>query len=491
VFLVLFGGWFFRTLLFRGDSCLMPPPQVLLLSADPAVVQTVREVSSLCGLSSSVCTEPEAAVLRLQETAFMALLVHVLNPEDTQKVLPLLWAINNAKQTCATVVLVNSPNDEQLAALLRAGATDCIEGPLDRARLARVLQDIQGLNSSAASLDVPEKPEEDLTCAFFEAFSPGMAGMADQLRRVAPQDATVLLTGETGTGKTRLARLIHQLSPRRGEPFLVVDCGALSSGLVESELFGHARGAFTGADRERAGKLAAAGSGTLLLDEVNSLPPPLQGKLLRAVDERVFEPVGSDRPRQVKARLIAASNAPLEREVEAGRFRADLYHRLNVVGFFLPPLRDRRPSIAPLACRFLKELASRNRADVTGLSSSAMQALERYHWPGNVRELRNVIDRAVALCPGPRINLDDLPDVIRTAASTSPHPLPAEDDPFFPLPPGEDEEERELILRALRKHNNKRRAAAEELGISRMGLYNKLQKHGLGELASSGPASGL
>jgi transcriptional regulator with GAF, ATPase, and Fis domain len=164
----------------------------------------------------------------------------------------------------------------------------------------------------------------------------GLDRLMAQVRRVAPLDVTVLLTGETGSGKSRLARLLHDLSPRRGRPFVVVDCSALTPSLAESELFGHARGAFTGADRDRTGKLAAAGEGTLLLDEVNSLPLALQGKLLRAVEDRVFEPLGSDRLLPLRARVIAAANAPLEEEVEAGRFRADLYYRLNVVAFRVP-----------------------------------------------------------------------------------------------------------------------------------------------------------
>src|SRR5262249_18983745 len=166
-------------------------------------------------------------------------------------------------------------------------------------------------------------------------------------------------------------------------------------------------------DRDRPGKLAAAAAGTLLLDEVNSLPLPLQAKLLRAVDERVFEPVGSNKPQPLRARLIAVSNAPLEQEVAAGRFRGDLYYRLNVVGFYLPPLRDRRAAIAPLAGQFLAEFAARNRPDVRGLAAPAVRALEGYGWPGNVRELRNVVERAVALCPGPEVLLRDLPEPLR------------------------------------------------------------------------------
>jgi two-component system response regulator HydG len=220
------------------------------------------------------------------------------------------------------------------------------------------------------------------------------------------------------------------------------------------------------------------------LDEVNSLPAALQGKLLRAVDERVFEPVGSNRPQPVRARLVAVSNAPLEREVAEGRFRADLYHRLNVVAFALPPLRERRQAVAPLAQRFLAEFAGRNRPDVTGIALEALRALEDYDWPGNVRELRNVLERAVALCPGPQVQRGDLPEAIRSAGPASPAavagwragPVAGE-----PATLGRSAEEAEVrrILEALHKHRNNRLRAAAELGISRMGLYNKLHKYGL------------
>jgi DNA-binding NtrC family response regulator len=237
---------------------------------------------------------------------------------------------------------------------------------------------------------------------------------------VAPLDITLLLVGETGTGKTRLARLIHLHSPRHHEPFQVVACGALSANLIESELFGHVQGAFTGADRDRPGKFAAAGRGTLVLDEVNSLPRPLQAKLLRAVDERAFEPVGANRTQTLQARLIALSNVPLEQEVAAGRFRADLCYRLNVVSLHLPPLQGRPLCIAALSRRFLEEFAARNRPDVCGLTDEALCALREYCWPGNVRQLRNVVERAVALCPGPRVELRDLPEAVRAPRTGRP-----------------------------------------------------------------------
>jgi transcriptional regulator with PAS, ATPase and Fis domain len=328
---------------------------------------------------------------------------------------------------------------------------------------------------------------EDLD-PFLDAFPPECRQLREQLRRVVPQETTLLLTGETGTGKTRLARLVHQQSPRREAPFLVVDCGALSATLIESELFGHVKGAFTGADRDRPGKLAAAGGGTLILDEINSLPLPLQAKLLRAVDERVFEPVGANKSQPVRARLVAASNAPLEEEVAAGRFRLDLYYRLNVVSFHLPPLRERRGAVAPLARKFLTEFAARNRPDLRGLSPDVVRALEEYHWPGNVRQLRNVIERAAALCTGPDVLPADLPEAIRCAAQSRPAcaalaiglalrtEAPPQD---LTLRQSKAQDEVLRITDALRKHGNNRLRAAAELGISRMGLYKKLHRHGL------------
>ena len=315
--------------------------------------------------------------------------------------------------------------------------------------------------------------------------SPEMISLLDQVHRVAPQNTTILLGGETGTGKSRLARLIHDLSPRRSEPFLVVNCGALAAGLIESELFGHARGAFTGAVAARDGRLAEVGSGTLLLDDIDGLPPALQVKLLRAVEERVFEAVGANRQHALQARLIAASNRDLKEEVAAGRFRADLYYRLNVVDFHLPPLRQRRNIIAPLAREFLAKFAAENGRQVHHIAERALCALEAYNWPGNIRELRNVIERAVALCPGQEVRLSDLPDSLHQTQKGPAFPflVRAASSPTQAAPPHRiqtvEEAEAACIHEALRRQKYNRTRAAKELGISRVTLHNKIRKYGL------------
>jgi DNA-binding NtrC family response regulator len=312
-----------------------------------------------------------------------------------------------------------------------------------------------------------------------------MSRMMEQIDRVAPQETSILLRGETGTGKSRLARVIHQISPRRAERFLVVNCGALSTTLIESEMFGHVKGSFTGADADRTGKFAEVGRGTLLLDDIDALPVQLQAKLLRVVEERVFEPVGSNRTLPMQARLIVASNCAFEREVAAARFRADLYYRLNVVSFDLLPLREQRELIPALAKRFLIEFTSRNGRVLNRIAPEALAALTEYHWPGNIRELRNVMERACALSAGMQIQLADLTEALRPA-DVRDGVLPGEGMPRLALSPltgtlaqARDKTEVALIVNALERHQNNRLRAAAELGISRVTLYKKLRQYGL------------
>jgi transcriptional regulator with PAS, ATPase and Fis domain len=316
-----------------------------------------------------------------------------------------------------------------------------------------------------------------------------MADQMSRIRRVSQQTTTILLTGETGSGKSMMTRFIHANSPRQNEPYLVVDCGALSGHLIESEMFGHVRGAFTGAERERHGKFAAAGTGTLVLDEINSLPLSLQVKLLRAVEERVFEPVGSNKSEPLRARLIAVSNVPLEEEVRRERFRADLFYRLNVLEFRIPPLRERPGAIIPLAHQLLRASATAACQGVTAIAPAVLELLLGYSWPGNVRELRNVIEGAAALATGPVIQLSDLPESFRSRLGSPAISIARKtvddvsdfENHSLPLnPPGlEGDDEVARILTVLRKHNNNRRKAAIELGMSRVTLYKKLHRCGL------------
>jgi DNA-binding NtrC family response regulator len=441
-------------------------------------VQSVREVlDSIDYLQLEVCANEEQVGREIKRKDVVMVLAHLGSLGGDAEATNLLWSIAATRRPCPTLLLAEHYHEPHANALLRAGAADFLELPTDLEKLAQIVVALTlrvhfpPRGASARGPDDAPAPAEE---ALQELVTVDMGDLITQVRRIAPQDSTLLLSGETGTGKTALARLIHELSPRRAEPFLVVDCAALSAGVIESELFGHVKGAFTGADRDRQGKLVAAGSGTLLLDEVNALPLSLQSKLLRAVGERTVEPVGAVRSQPVRARVIAASNVSLENEVTAGRFRADLYYRLNVVGFHLPPLRERRAAIAPLAQRFLEEYAGRNRLKVHGFRSEALEALEGYDWPGNIRELRNVIERAVALCEWGEIGLDDLPANLRAVVPQPRHVPKA----CAPLHRSREEAEIQQIKEALTKHRNNRMRAAEELGISRMGLYKKLHKYG-------------
>ena len=303
------------------------------------------------------------------------------------------------------------------------------------------------------------------------AQSPAMRKLVDLARRVAKVDSTVLLTGESGAGKERIARLVHEESTRAAGPFIAVNCGAITETLLESELFGHARGAFTGATSDRPGLFEAANSGTLLLDEVGEVSPGMQVKLLRALQEREIRRVGENKSRRIDVRVVAATNRDLAHGVAGGTFRQDLYYRLKVVELHVPPLRERRDDVLPLARVLLGESALRMKRKISSLAPSAADQLLRYEWPGNVRELENAMERAVALARGSRVELEDLPEEIRRAFAK---PV-ASKGTVRPL----DEVEKDYILAALKLNDGNQTHTAEQLQIGSATLYRKLRRYRL------------
>ena len=319
------------------------------------------------------------------------------------------------------------------------------------------------------------EPGAEARVAYFSglvARSEGMQRLFRLIENLAESEATVLLTGESGTGKELVARAIHLHSPRHGGPFVAVNSAALPGELLESELFGHVRGAFTGAVRDRAGRFEVAAGGTLFLDEVGDLPLPLQGKLLRVLQERTFERVGESRSRPADARILAATHLDLREAVREGRFREDLYYRLRVVPVEIPPLRARREDIEPLAQHLLARVARRSGREVR-ISPDAQRLLLEHDWPGNVRELENALEYAVAVCRGQTILPEDLPGELREPRPAGGAAVPA------PFPVAQPEGERERILAALAAERWRREAAARRLGLSRSTLWRRMRELGL------------
>jgi len=355
---------------------------------------------------------------------------------------------------------------------MQRGAFDYLQKPFDademKLRVGRALAARRHRIENAFL-----RTERDQAHGFDELIgvSAKLRAVADLVRRVAPSDASVLITGETGTGKELIARAIHRRSPRQEHLLVPVNLAAIPLELLESELFGYARGAFTGAVTEREGKLELADGGTLFLDEVGETPLPLQPKLLRVLQDGVVERVGSNRRREVNVRLISATNRDLEESIRAEQFRRDLFYRIRVVEIPLPPLRERREDIPFLAAHFLRRFARTRSAGVPGITEGALRLLDSYPWPGNVRELENVIERAVVLCRG---------GTIGTGLLDLRQPGAVQNEPgAVRLDEAMDRLERDMILRALDETRQVKARAARLLGVSERSLWYKLKKHGL------------
>ena len=340
--------------------------------------------------------------------------------------------------------------------------------------LLRLKAEAKSLGRRVQELESTGRAQPDLS--WIRMPSPAMKRLTQQVEAAAPTEATVLLLGESGTGKSLVARILHRLSVRGRGPFVEINCGAVAPGLIESELFGHARGAFTGADRERAGLFEEADGGTIFLDEIAELPLELQVKLLTVLEQRRVRRVGENRDRPVNVRMIAATNADLATSVRSGRFREDLYYRLNVINLTVPPLRDRPEDILPLARRFLEEIAHETNRRVRGFTPAGEEVLLAYAWPGNVRELRNVVERSLLMRrEGDLVEVEPLLESAPRAIQSS----LAIRLPERALPEAMVEYERGVILESLRQSGGVVARAADVLGISRTNLHNKLRKHGL------------
>jgi two-component system response regulator PilR (NtrC family) len=321
--------------------------------------------------------------------------------------------------------------------------------------------------------------------------SQAMRRILELVERVAKTKSTVLITGESGTGKERIAHAIHDASDRASRPFLVVNCGAIPEALMESELFGHDKGAFTGATSRHAGIFREADGGTVLLDEVGELPTQLQVKLLRVLQERKVRSVGASAEMDVDVRVLAATNRVVEDDVKAGKFRQDLYYRLNVIRIEVPPLRQRREDIAELTEHFLRRCSAEHKKEVRAFTVDATRAFDAYAFPGNVRELENLVERAVTLASGPVIGLADLPNEVGGAATAATPALVALPEEGCNLDSVVDEVERRLLVQALERAGGVRAQAAKLLGVTLRSLRYRLQKHALADDTDEAPSDDL
>jgi DNA-binding NtrC family response regulator len=379
----------------------------------------------------------------------------------------------------AVIMITGYGTVESAIEAIRLGAFDFLTKPLIDEEL---LLAIQRALSQRQVIEENKTLKQQLDLRFGMENIVGHDGrmrkIFDVIDSVADTRATVLITGESGTGKSLIARAIHRRSSRRDKPFIEVACGALPETLLESELFGHVAGAFTGAMGEKPGKFRLADQGTIFLDEISTASPAMQVKLLRVLQDFEFEPVGGTKTFRVDARVILATNDDLSRLVAEGRFRQDLFYRINVINIELPPLRDRIGDIPLLAEHFLKQAAAEAGKDVRGFTAEALDALRRYRWPGNVRELQNAVERAVLLGKGGAVAIDELPQAVAAGSSPSVEPIAGRS-----LKQALADPERQLIREVLEAHNWCRNAAAQTLGINRTTLYKKMKRLGLEDVA--------
>ncbi|HFQ89499.1 MAG TPA: sigma-54-dependent Fis family transcriptional regulator [Desulfobulbus sp.] len=418
------------------------------------------------GWESDEADDGTTAVARVEEGPYDAILMDVrMTTMDGMEALKRIHAINPA---IPVVIMTAYSSVDSAVEAIKKGAHDYLTKPLDFDRLRHTLEVAMGHRRKEERRSLSGQPFGDDNRIVGTSLP--MQELWDMIVHVAPTEATVLITGESGTGKELVASALHHKSNRASGPFVKVNCAALAENLLESELFGHEKGAFTGADRRREGRFVQAQGGTLFLDEIGETSPAMQAKLLRVLQEHELQRVGGQETIHVDVRIVAATNRNLEEEVAAGRFREDLYYRLNVVVLEVPPLRERQGDIPLLAEYFFRNFARRNNRQVAGITPECMDVLNRYPWPGNVRELENSIERGVILMRGEYLDVSSLPLTIqRWAGRNAPEPVEE--------PATLKEAERALILKTLKETAGNRSEAARRLQITRKTLLNKLKSY--------------
>jgi DNA-binding NtrC family response regulator len=435
--------------------------RVLIVEDDSSVRNTIVTFLELEGYEVDAVGSTHEALKKLEQRSYPVVVSDIYLDERTG--LDVLDAARAANPDCAVILMTGRGTMETVMRATQGGAFDYIAKPFELDRLLETIRRAEARHVQPAGddeADIDDLPESEMI-----ASSPIMVDIYKKISLVAPKDTTVLIEGETGTGKELIARMIHRYSPRAEHPFIPVDCGAIVPSLMESELFGALRGAYTGSDRDRIGVFEAANRGTVFLDEVGEIDQAFQLKLLRFLQEREIRPVGSPRSRQVDVRVLAATNRNLKKLVDQGEFREDLWYRLAVIPIHVPPLRERRGDV-PLLAQYFADRANSRFGTRAKLMESGVRALEEYTWPGNVRQLQHLIERLCILAPGGRI---DRSAVLGAMESTQPDQHPTE---------SLADTEAEQIRKVLSATGGNKSRAAKILGIERKTLYRKLERMG-------------
>ena len=447
---------------------------ILVVDDDREIRLAIAEYLRECGHRAETSHDYRDAVSRLEEAPFDVVITDVaIGTPDGFDLLE--WAVENVPET-SIITLTGYGTIESAVEAMRIGAFEYLTKPVIDEELEMVIQRAlkqRQIESENRSLRAQLDKKHGISNIVGNDIR--MSKLFDMIQSVADTRTTVLIRGESGNGKSMTARAIHQMSSRRDQPFIEISCGALPETLLESELFGHVSGSFTGASHDKQGKFMLANGGTLFLDEIATASPALQVKLLRVLQDREFEPVGSEKTHKVDVRLVLATNQNLEEMVESGEFRQDLYYRINVITIEQPPLRERTGDIPLLVDHYTSVFNEQNGKNIEGFNEEAIDALLRYDWPGNVRELVNVIERAVVLTRTPVITISELPETVRDNRGY--RPPSADDLENSSLKEALANPERHLIINALDTHGWNRQKTAETLGINRTTLYKKMKKY--------------